>query len=117
MMNKMMMVAMATAMFAVNAQAAQGGAEIVGLGLVKCKDFTAAKEGKAGPAYLIWAQGFMSALNMSRAHEKKPTKSLGDGKENSPEVQMAVLGMYCAKNPERDFAAATINLYGKMPTR
>lgn len=93
--------------------------ELVGLGAKKCGEFTKATQGSnqaLTAAYLGWAQGFMSSLNMARDQQKKQSKIFSSGNFKT-EQQLALLMSYCSKNPSRDFAAATIELYKRLPVR
>ena len=89
--------------------------KIVGLGATDCARFTeelAALKG-AEREYIAWAQGFMSAILMTR-----PT-GIDEGLNLSPEQmplssQVAFLKQQCESAPDRSFSEAVEALYRRL---
>jgi hypothetical protein len=88
---------------------------IVGPGSETCKAFTdlhkkAPEFSKA--IFFSYAQGFMTALNMSRSLNRLPAHAL---KGLGPDDQMAHLVYYCGNHPTEDFISAINSLYDDLP--
>jgi hypothetical protein len=88
---------------------------IVGPGSETCKAFTdldkeAPEFSKA--MFLSYAQGFMTALNMSRSLNGLPAHTL---KGLSPDDQMRHLVYYCGNHPTENFISAINSLYDDLP--
>ena len=90
-------------------------ARIVGLGAATCQQFN--DDIKSNPLvrrdYLAWAQGFMSAILLSR-----PT-GVDEGLDLNPATfglidQLQFLENHCAKNTSRDFSDAVEALYKRL---
>ena len=105
--------------FFVSAVWAGPAPEISGLGNAKCADFIKGYDSgnlNAVAPYLAWAQGFMSAINLSRSKRDLSTKTFAD-KRYSADQQLAYLVSYCKEDRYRDFAGAVINLYIHLPRK
>ncbi len=103
---------------AVLATAAPGRSEPavgMGVGTYTCAEFTRVTHADASRAvlYFSWAQGWMTAWNLSQMDQSKPWRDLRgltiDGYETSVRA-------YCAKNPDKTFLYAVWDLYGSLPT-
>ena len=90
-------------------------ARIVGLGAATCQQFN--DDIKSHPLrrrdYLLWAQGFMSGIILSRP------LGVDEGLDLNPATfglvnQLHFLEGYCAKNTSLDFSAAVEALYKRL---
>lgn len=90
-------------------------ARIVGLGAATCQQFN--DDIKSNPLvrrdYLAWAQGFMSAILLSRP------AGVDEGLDLNPATfglinQLQFLEDHCAKNTSRDFSDAVEALYKRL---
>jgi hypothetical protein len=98
-----------------SSQAVTNTAFIVGPGGETCKAFTdlhkeAPEFSKA--IFFSYAQGFMTALNMSRSLNGLPAHTL---KGLGPDDQMAHLVYYCGNHPIENFISAINSLYDDLP--
>jgi len=92
-------------------------AKIVGIGATTCTDFldNIDKTPATQPDYLAWAQGFMSAVLLSRpagVDEKLDLKPTEFGLLK----QLEFLCHWCAINRSRDFSDAVLALYKNLRT-
>lgn len=93
--------------------------EMAGMGNIRCSEFVQAlerDEKTTMPAFFSWAQGFLTALNLSRSQRNLSTRLLGSD-DFSLDKQFDFLMNYCTDNPERSFMAASINLYKQLPKK
>jgi hypothetical protein len=62
-------------------------------------------------AFYAWAQGFMSAINVSVESAKKTPRDL---QEKADEHERA-LRAYCAANPLKNYMDGVMSLYDSLP--
>jgi len=90
-------------------------AKIVGLGAVRCLNFT--EEVGRNPAlqrdYLAWAQGYMSGILVGRPPGTDPGLDLVPGTFPLPK-QLEFLRGYCNQHPSEGFADAVESLYRRL---
>jgi hypothetical protein len=91
-------------------------AAISGAGALECADYVkaAAANDPAAGGYLAWAQGLMSALNLTRDAEHRKTRILLD-KAHPVERQAAFLLQFCQASPKEKFSVAALRLYRALP--
>ena len=91
-------------------------AAISGAGALECADYVkaAAANDPAAGGYLAWAQGLMSALNLTRDAEHRRTRVLVD-KAHPVERQAAFLLQFCQRTPKEKFSIAALRLYRALP--
>jgi hypothetical protein len=87
---------------------------IQGPGATSCAEF--AKMFQADPAtteimFYSWAQGFMSAVNISAKANNRPMKELAGVMVD----QERFLRTYCANNPLKNYMDGIMKLYEKLP--
>ena len=96
-------------------RAALATVKIVGPGAVTCAQFT--NDAKQNPAvqrdYLAWAQGFMSAILLTRP------SGVDDGLDLNPSTfpllkQLEFLLNHCMQQPSADFSDAVEGLYKRL---
>lgn len=88
------------------------GAKIVGIGAATFREFIEGidKNSATQRDYLAWAQGFMSAVLLTRP------AGVDEGLDLNPPSfgllsQLGFLRQYCLDNQSRDFADAVVELY------
>ena len=91
---------------------AQTRAKIVGIGAAPCTQFTANIDGtpEVQRDYLAWAQGFMSAILLSRP------AGIDEGLDLNPPSfglvrQLEFMRQHCRQNPSEHFLDAVVALY------
>jgi hypothetical protein len=86
---------------------------VQGPGAASCADF--AKMYQADPSiemiFYTWAQGYMSAINMSIMADKRPARELAGEMVD----QKRVLRTYCANNPLKNYMDGVLEFFGKLP--
>ncbi|WP_445215759.1 hypothetical protein ACKWRH_25420 [Bradyrhizobium sp. Pa8] len=86
---------------------------VQGPGATSCAEF--AKMYQADPSiemiFFTWAQGYMSAINMSvLASDRLARELAGEAAD-----QKRAFRSYCANNPLKNYMDGVLDLYGKLP--
>lgn len=91
-------------------------AQISGAGALACSQYTLAATEKdpVAFAYFEWAQGLLTALNLTRDSEHKTTRILMDP-HHAVKAQAAFLLSYCEHQPNAKFISAALTLYVALP--
>lgn len=86
---------------------------VQGPGATSCAEF--AKMYQASPKieeiFFTWAQGYMSAINMSVLAADRSPRELG----GEPADQERAFRDYCANNPLKNYMDGVLEVYGKLP--
>jgi hypothetical protein len=87
-----------------------------GVGVAKCSELTSQySEEKTATmlTFISWAQGFMSANNLTSAKNDNTYRSL----EGEAEQQFKFLLTFCGENPDEYYTTAVLALYQAMPIK
>lgn len=86
------------------------GMFVAGAGSAKCSEFLSELEKDPGDtAFLQWARGFLSGLNMTRNPSEDETVDLAGW-----EYQAELLAGYCHQKPTIPFVLVTIELWKEL---
>jgi hypothetical protein len=96
---------------------ADSPAQAFGFGNSSCADF--AKAYAKNPAgaetlYFVWAQGFITGINLAAILDHKPYHTMEPG-EAAMKDYMASIRAYCNAHPLASYALAVADLYGTLP--
>ena len=85
---------------------------VEGPGATTCAQFSSMYRANSGieDSFFIWAQGYMSALNMNVLTSKLPPRELA-----GVATQKGTIRSYCADNPLKNYMDGVIELYKKLP--
>jgi len=98
------------ALLIVTSPALGDGMFVAGAGSAKCNEFLSELEKKPGnTAFLHWARGFLSGLNMSANLSNAKTVDLADWK-----YQAELLAGYCHQKPNIPFVLVAIELWNEL---
>src|SRR5437899_164602 len=98
------------------AYAAGPSYSVRGPGAAPCVTYTALANSGQGVAdpYFFWAEGFMSAINMTMIAAKQPTQDLSAW---SPDEEKKFYARFCSDHPSAMFMEAVGALFKQLPQR